>query len=182
MPIIYHPPYAAEASADSAHQYETEFAIFYALNLTMRDGLRGLCDLVDLAHAGAHLGGEPGWSIDRQKEPGEERRYVARLRVQFANAKPKPPVWREPGPEEGPDLSWPEGSRYKVELNEPAEFGDPKYPLIYYDALTFEGFLKKILAVYVKYNPESAEQVEEILAHAHYWVELDAKARSNRNE
>jgi hypothetical protein len=154
------------------------YALFYFFAGIFSDlSLNALNSLVDPAHAGAHLGGEPGWSIDRQKEPGEERRYVARMRVQFANAKPKPPVWREPEPEEGPDPSWPKGARYMVELGFPKEFGDPKYPLMYYDAATFEGFLQKILAVYLKYHPESAKQVEQILAHAHYWVELDSNTK-----
>jgi hypothetical protein len=158
---------------DRAHEH---YALFYALG----DGVWGrplskILALVDPNHAGARIDGEPGWSTERQMVPGEERRLVARLRVEFANAKPKPPTFAEPPPDAGPDPAWPAWARFKAELAFPDEFDNPKYPRRYYDAQTFEGFLTKILAAYLKHHPESAQQVEQILANAHDWVEHDAK-------
>ena len=153
-----------------------DFAIWYGLDFALIDKrLNQLCEVVDPNHAGGRIGGEPGWSIERQMEPGEERRLVARLRVEFANAKPEPPTFAEPPPDAGPDAAWPTWARFKAELAFPDEFGNPKYPLRYYDAQTFEGFLTKILATYLKYHPDCAQQVEQILANAHYWVKHDAK-------
>jgi hypothetical protein len=151
------------------------YALFYFFAGIFSDlSLNALNSLVDPAYAGPQLQGEPGWCIERQFEAGERQLRAKRLLERFPQGGH---VIKDPGPELGIDPSWPPGARYKVELYAPAEFGDPKYPLMYYDAVTFEGFLQKILAVYLKYHPETAKQVEQILAHAHYWVELDSNTK-----
>ena len=178
MTVVHHPPYLVEAFGAHQLSSEEDYALLSVLDHIMWNRMRGLTELVDPRHPGGHLGGEPGWSIDRQMEPGEARLFVARQRIEFANAKPKPVVVPDPPADAGPDPTWPRWARFKAELGFPDEFGNPKYPLCYYDAATFEDFLKKILAVYVKYHPESTAQAEQILKHAAYWVEHDANRGS----
>jgi hypothetical protein len=177
-PIVSHQPksFAREAFDEcKGGTSATDFAIWYGLDFALMDKrLHQLSELVDPNCAGGRIGGEPGWSIERQMETGEERRLVARLRVEFANAKPKPPTFAEPSPDERPDLGWPSWARFKAELAFPDKFGNPAHPLRCCDAKTFEGFLTKMLTVYLKYHPESAQQVEQILASAAYWVKRDA--------
>jgi hypothetical protein len=151
---------------------DDNYAIFYVLgDVVLGLPLKGIEALVDRSHAGAELQGEPGWRIERQMEVGEGRRKSERLLERFPHGGH---VIKDPGPEAGPNASWPEGARYKVELYEPEEFGNPAHPLRYYDAATFESFLQKILTVYIKYHPEAQLEAMRILKLAHYWVELDS--------
>jgi hypothetical protein len=140
----------------------------------MFDPLERVVELVDPAHAGAGLGGEPGWHISRQMVPGEALLFEQRMRRKYANAKPGPLVTTDPPANAGPDSTWPAWARFKVELGFPDEFGNPKYPLQYYDAATFEKFLRMFLEVYVKHHPDASAQAEKILKHAAYWAEHDA--------
>jgi hypothetical protein len=164
----------ADAFGPSAFDRTNEhYALFYALGHGVWGCPLGeILALVDSGYPGGELQGEPGWLIERQMEIGEPQRRAQRLLTRFPHGGQ---VIKDPGPTAGPDPTWPAWARFKVELYEPDEFDNPKYPLRYYDAATFEGFLKKILTVYLKYHPESGQQVEQILANAHYWVEHDAK-------
>jgi hypothetical protein len=171
------PSYVREAIREGAMDDDpSNFALEYGLDSALRYAdIDRVAQLVDPAHAGGRVGGEPGWYIERQMVPGEARRRVARLRVECRNHLPRPPIFTEPAEDAGPDKTWPAFARFKAELAFPQEFGDPKHPIQYYDAATFEGFLQKILAVYVKHHPEEADMVQQILNHAHYWVEHDRK-------
>jgi hypothetical protein len=199
---ISHPQYLQEALSDEDRNRDEDYALLYGLATVFLDKkLESLRDLVDPQVAGPTVSGEPGWGIERQHRKGEVLQAQLRIRNHFlragldADGKPLPnlsaaqqeehartrerasrsPVMNAPLPSEdrGADPSWPAWARFKVDLIA-SEFGDPKYPLQYYDAASFEGFLRKLLPVYVKYHPESAELVDQILAHAHYWVEHDA--------
>jgi hypothetical protein len=175
MTVTVHPPYITEAFGATAYSVAYDYALLSCLEICTWNRLKGLVKLVDPSHAGAQAGGEPGWSIERQMVPGEARHRVARLRIECQNYLPRPPIFVEPAEDAGPDKTWPDFARFKVELVFPDEFGNPEYPLRYYDATTFEGFLRKILAVYVKHHPEEAGLVQQILEHAHYWVDHDRK-------
>jgi hypothetical protein len=163
--------FSGDISDGSNH---ADYGLMYALDLTLLDRhLDLLCNLVDPSYSGGDLQGEPGWLIQRQMEIGEPQRRAQRLLLRFPHGGK---VIKDPGPTVGPDATWPPSARFKVELYEPEEFGSPKYPVRYYDAATFESFLQTLLSVYVKYNPESKLEVEQILNHARYWAEHDRGA------
>jgi hypothetical protein len=74
---------------------------------------------------------------------------------------------------------WPVGKRFVVTLDMDAHescapFLNPKETTVYYDAVTFERFVVKVLDVLVKDLPDMQPQVDRIRADLRWWVEHDA--------